>query len=100
MKHIEKKIYVFVFPLVIATLNQIEIFYEEPKKAAAYWFYMVRVLLTHQVGIFHTLTCGSRFFWLGPSSLLEERSEIPIVLLFLLCCRLPPELGEMAKVYR
>ena len=36
---------------------------------------------------------------LGPSSLLEERSEIPIVLLFLLCCRLPPKLGEMAKVY-
>ena len=30
---------------------------------------------------------------LGPSSLLEERSEIPIVLLFLLCCRLPPKLG-------
>ena len=35
---------------------------------------------------------------LGPSSLLEERSEIPIVLLFLLCCRLPPKLGETAKV--
>ena len=34
---------------------------------------------------------------LGPSSLLEERSEIPIVLL---CCRLPPKLGETAKVYR
>ena len=37
---------------------------------------------------------------LDPSSLPEERSEIPIVLLFLLCCRLPPKLGEMAKVYR
>ena len=37
---------------------------------------------------------------LGPLSLLEERSEIPIVLLFLLCCRLPPKLGETAKVYR
>ena len=37
---------------------------------------------------------------LGPSSLPEERSEIPIVLLFLLCCRLPPKLGETAKVYR
>ena len=37
---------------------------------------------------------------LGPSSLLEERSEIPIVLLFLLCCRLPHKLGETAKVYR
>ena len=36
---------------------------------------------------------------LGPSSLPEERSEIPIVLLFILCCRLPPKLGEMAKVY-
>ena len=37
---------------------------------------------------------------LGPSSLPEEQSEIPIVLLFLLCCRLPPKLGETAKVYR
>ena len=37
---------------------------------------------------------------LGPSSLLEERSEIPIVFVVLLCCRLPPKLGEMAKVYR
>ena len=37
---------------------------------------------------------------LGPSSLPEERSEIPIVLLFLLCCWLPPKLGETAKVYR
>ena len=34
---------------------------------------------------------------LGPSSLPEERSEIPIVLFFLLCCRLPPKLGETAK---
>ena len=37
---------------------------------------------------------------LGPSSLPEEWSEIPIVLLFLLCCRLPPKLRETAKVYR
>ena len=41
---------------------------------------------------------------LGPSSLLEEQSEIPIVfvlfLLFLLCCRLPPKLEETARVYR
>ena len=37
---------------------------------------------------------------LGPSSLPEERSEIPIVLLFLLYCRLHPKLGETAKVYR
>ena len=31
---------------------------------------------------------------LGPSSLLEERSKTPIVFVVLLCCRLPPELGE------
>ena len=37
---------------------------------------------------------------LGPLSLPEERSEIPIVLLFPLCCRLPPKLRETAKVYR
>ena len=38
---------------------------------------------------------------LDPSSLLEERSKTPIVFcLFLLCCRLPPKLGETAKVYR
>ena len=37
---------------------------------------------------------------LDPSSLPEERSEIPIVLLFLLCCRLPPKLWETATVYR
>ena len=37
---------------------------------------------------------------LGPSSLLEERSEIPIVFVVLLCCRLPYKLGETAKVYR
>ena len=37
---------------------------------------------------------------LGLSSLLEERSEIHIVLLFLLCCQLPTKLGETAKVYR
>ena len=37
---------------------------------------------------------------LGPSSLLEERSGVPIVFVVLLCCWLPPKLGEMAKVYR
>ena len=37
---------------------------------------------------------------LGPSSLLEERSGVSIVFVVLLCCRLPPKLGEMAKVYR
>ena len=38
---------------------------------------------------------------LDPSSLLEERSENPLFFcLFLLCCRLPPKLGETAKVYR
>ena len=32
---------------------------------------------------------------LDPSSLLEERSETPIVFcLFLLCCRLPPKWGK------
>ena len=37
---------------------------------------------------------------LGPSSLLEEQSGVPIVFVVLLCCRLPPKLGETAKVYR
>ena len=37
---------------------------------------------------------------LGPSSLLEKRSEIPIVFVVSLCCWLPPKLGETAKVYR
>ena len=37
---------------------------------------------------------------LGPSSLLEEQSWVPIVFVVLLCCRLPPKLGEMATVYR
>ena len=37
---------------------------------------------------------------LGPSSLLEEQSGVPIVFVVLLCCRLPSKLGEMAKVYR
>ena len=37
---------------------------------------------------------------LGPLSLLEERSEIPIVYVYLLCCHLPPKLRETAKVYR
>ena len=36
----------------------------------------------------------------GPSSLLEEWSVTPIVLLFSLSCQLPPKLGETAKVYR
>ena len=35
-----------------------------------------------------------------PSSLLEEWRKTPIVFVVLLCCRLPPKLGEMAKVYR
>ena len=34
---------------------------------------------------------------LGPSSLPEERSEIPIVLLFLVCCRLPPNCGKRPR---
>ena len=37
---------------------------------------------------------------LGPSSLLEERSEIPMFLLFLLCCRLPLKLRSMTGVSR
>ena len=37
---------------------------------------------------------------LGPSSLLAERSGFPIAFVVLLCCRLPPKLGETAKVYR
>ena len=37
---------------------------------------------------------------LGPSSLLEEQRGVPIVFVVLLCCRLPPKLEEMAKVYR
>ena len=37
---------------------------------------------------------------LGPSSLLEERSGAPIVFVVFSCCRLPPKLGGMAKVYR
>ena len=36
----------------------------------------------------------------GPSSLLEERNKTPIVFVVSLCCRLPPKLGETAKVYR
>ena len=36
----------------------------------------------------------------GPLSLLEERSKTPIVFVVSLCCRLPPKLGETAKVYR
>ena len=37
---------------------------------------------------------------LGPSSLLEERTKTAIVFVVLLCYRLPPKLGETAKVYR
>ena len=37
---------------------------------------------------------------LGPSSMLEEHSKTPIVFIVLLCCRLPPKLGETSKVYR
>ena len=37
---------------------------------------------------------------LGPSSLLEALSKIPIVFVASLCCWLPSKLGEMAKVYR
>ena len=38
---------------------------------------------------------------LDPLSLLEERSETPIVFVVVfLCCQLPPKLGETAKVYR
>ena len=36
----------------------------------------------------------------GPSSLLEEQSKTLIVFVVSLCCRLPPKLGETAKVYR
>ena len=45
-------------------------------------------------------SCSAIQTRLDPSSLLEERSETPIVFVFLLCCRLPPKLGETAKVYR
>ena len=37
---------------------------------------------------------------LGPSSLLEERSEIPIVFVVSFVLSATPKLGEMAKVYR
>ena len=37
---------------------------------------------------------------LGPSSLLEERSGVPIVFVFLCVVGYPPNWGEMAKVYR
>ena len=36
----------------------------------------------------------------GPLSLLEERSKAPIIFVVLLCCQLPPKLGETAKVYK
>ena len=46
------------------------------------------------------LCCSSSAIqtWPGPSSLLEERSKIPIVFVSL-CWWLPPKLGETAKVY-
>ena len=37
---------------------------------------------------------------LGPSSLLEERSEIPIVFVLSFVLSDTPKLGETAKVYR
>ena len=48
------------------------------------------------------LCCSSRAIQtlLGLSSLLEEWSKTPIVFVVLLCCRLPPNLGETAKLYR
>ena len=47
------------------------------------------------------LCCSSSAIqtWLGPSSVLEEWNKISIVFVVLLCCRLPPKLGETAKVY-
>ena len=46
------------------------------------------------------LCCSSSAIKTRLTPLLEERSEISIVFVVLLCCRLPPKLGEMAKVYR
>ena len=45
------------------------------------------------------LCCSSSAIqtWLGPSSLLEERSEIPIVFVVFLCCRLPPKWGKRPR---
>ena len=37
---------------------------------------------------------------LDPSSLLEKRNKTPVVFVVLLCCQLPPKLGETAKVNR
>ena len=37
---------------------------------------------------------------LGPSSLLKERSETPIVFIVSFVLSATPQLGEMAKVYR
>ena len=34
---------------------------------------------------------------LDPSSLLEERSEIPSVFVILVCCRLPPNWGKRPR---
>ena len=46
------------------------------------------------------LCCPSSFIQtrLGPSSLLQERSKTRIVFVLSLCYRLPPKLGETAKV--
>ena len=48
------------------------------------------------------LCCSSSAIqiWPGPLSLLEEQSKTPIVFVVSLCCRLPPERGETAKIYR
>ena len=37
---------------------------------------------------------------LGPSSLLEEWSKTPHCSCYFLCVRLPPKMGETAKVYK
>ena len=37
---------------------------------------------------------------LGPRHCWKNGVKPPLFLLFLLCCRLPPKLGETAKVYR
>ena len=45
------------------------------------------------------LCCSSSAFQtrLGPSSVLEERSGVPIVFVLLLCCRLPPNWGRCPR---
>ena len=44
--------------------------------------------------------CGAIQTRLGPSSLLEERSEIPIAYVVSFVLSATPKLGETAKVYR